>query len=103
MGKDVVNNGNVSPLFSSSNPIYHHLTFDVGKEDTDYFYISGTDDFVPKVLDIDLTQNVNNFIVTAYRIQPEKKESVVSLIYLCNPLFPVNVYFKMTIVIENCG
>jgi len=39
-GHDVINDGVVSPEFSISDPYFNHKTFDVGYEDTDYFYLT---------------------------------------------------------------
>lgn len=102
LGHEVINNGQVSPEFLVSSPFYHQKTFDVGKEDTDYFYFS-SDDYDVKINEVRLDSEMNSLLLTAYRIEQQHGETVVSVIYICHPLIPVKINIIAILDVEGCG
>lgn len=66
-GHEVIFNGQLSPEFNVLAPFYHHKTYDVGKEDTDYFYLSSPD-YKIKVNSVEIETEVNTLLHTVYRI-----------------------------------
>ena len=102
-GHSVIYNGNISPLFTPTSPLYHHQTFQISKQDTDYFYISGTKNYKPKISKIVLNQNEESYVMTAYRLDEENLEDVLSILYLCNPILPVSIKYELVLSIEDCG
>lgn len=102
-GHSVIYNGNISPLFTPSSPLYHHQTFKIENQDIDYFYISGQKNFLPKIEKIILNQNESNFVTTAYRVDFEGNESVLSVLYFCNPILSVSVVYELVLRVQGCG
>ena len=101
-GHEVINQGVLSPEFAVNDPFHHHKTFDVGAEDTDYFYLSSSDIEI-KVDDVDIQSSLGPLLSTAYRLDYQNQEAVIALIYMCNPILPLKINIKMSIIIRDCG
>lgn len=99
---EVMNNGILSNDFHRYNPLHTHRTYSVKEEDTDYFYIR-KNGVKPKISKVWLTHTQPKLMSAAYRLDTEKIENVLSIIYMCNPMIPLKVNFTVTLHVEKCG
>jgi hypothetical protein len=79
-----------------------HHTFEIDKQQLDYFYIS-YNDYEIQPSDVTIKQDILLYFMTAFKVERENGMLNVSLVYHCNPIFKGISDMSMVISLPKCG